>query len=535
MGSNKTFASVRAEDDEEFFGPRYISLDPGQDSLNFISPLSYYDYDNNMIKATQVKYINIADARIYPDQEILFVKPDAKLKTLQNARIVANRTSELHTLYNGTLTINSRNSYTGSADYDYFDELNRKQVIHFKTVQALPGEFTIAKGELIEPDHFTLGPMFRYQGKVMLTADKKYLTFDGATLIETNCDKIPVGWVYFRSEIDPFNIYIPLAEPLIDINRNKIFNGIYVSYDSIHLYPAFLSGRKNYSDKAIVTAGGYLYYDKASQYYKIGSKERLMDPAATGNYVSLQRESCLLYGEGKMDIGANFGQMQHTTVGNGMFDVNKNEVLLDVILALDFYIASSVIEIMAAEVDSLPDLPAVDLSRSTYTKGLIELIGKERFDALRTEISLFGSVKEVPKELKHTIMFNELKLKWNDETNSYLSVGKIGIASINNTQINKRMNGLIEIQLKRSGDICDIYLEMDRRTWYYFGYTRGVMQIHSSNQTFLDKMKDMKPKERRLKVTSGESYIYMVSTDVKKNAFVHRYREIVEGENQENP
>jgi hypothetical protein len=48
-------------------------------------------------------------------------------------------------------------------------------------------------------------------------------------------------------------------------------------------------------------------------------------------------------------------------------------------------------------------------------------------------------------------------------------------------------------------------------------------------------MKDMKPNDRRLKVSSGESYIYMVSTDVKKNAFVRKYREIVEGENQVNP
>ncbi|MBP1668447.1 MAG: hypothetical protein H6Q21_813, partial [Bacteroidetes bacterium] len=518
-----------------FFGPRYISLDPAQDSINFISPLSYYDYDSNLIKATQVKYIDIADARIFPDQELLTVKPDARLKTLQKATIVVNRTSKYHTLYNGIITINSRNSYFGSADYDYADELDRKQVIRFKSVQAEPGQYTVARGDLIEPDHFMLSPAFRYQGKVILNADKKNLTFDGATLIETNCDNLPIRWVYFQSEIDPFNIYIPMAEPLIDVDRNKIFNGIYVSYDSIHLFPAFLSQRKNYSDKAIVTASGYLYYDKASQYYKIGSKERLLDPAATGNYVSLHRETCQLYGEGKVDIGANFGQMKHTAVGNGMFDVNKNEVALDVILALDFYIDPAVIDIMATEIDSIPDLPAADLSRSTYTKGLVELIGRERFDALRTEISLFGTVKEVPKELKHTFLFNELKLKWNNETNSYFSVGKIGIASINNTQINKRMNGLIEIQLKRSGDICDIYLQVDRRTWYYFGYTRGVMQIHSSNQAFLDKMKNMKPNDRRLKVTSGESYIYMVSTDVKKNAFVRKYREIVEGENQENP
>jgi hypothetical protein len=54
------------------------------------------------------------------------------------------------------------------------------------------------------------------------------------------------------------------------------------------------------------------------------------------------------------------------------------------------------------------------------------------------------------------------------------------------------------------------------------------MQIHSSNSEFLDRMKKLKPNERRLKVTSGESYIYMVSTDVKKNTFLRRFREVTE-------
>ncbi|MBN2273090.1 MAG: hypothetical protein JXR41_03035 [Bacteroidales bacterium] len=535
MGSNKTFSQPEASDDEEFLGPRYVSIDPGQDSLNFISPLAHYDYEHNMIKASQVKYIDVADSRIYPDEETLVVKPDALLKPLEKARLMVNRYTRFHELYNGDITIQSRNAYAGSADYDYVDELDRKQVIHFRTVQAEPEKATIARGEIIEADDFTLSPVFQYQGKVTLFADNKYLTFDGACLIETNCDDLPIKWARFSSEIDPFNIYIPLADPLIDVDRNKIFNGIYVSYDSIHLYPAFMAMRKNYSDKAIVTAGDFLYYDKNTQQYKIASKEKLSNPGIPGNYVSLHRETCELYGEGRMDIGAKLGQVQHTTVGNGRYNITENKVALDVILALDFYIDPITIDLMAAEIDSIPDLPATDLNGLTYTKGLVELIGQEKFDELRTEISLFGSVKEVPPELKHTIMFNELKLLWHDESNSYQSVGKIGIASINNTQINKRVDGLIEIQLKRSGDICDIYLQMNRQTWYYFGYTRGVMQIHSSNQAFLDRMKAMKPKERRLKVKSGESYIYMVSTDMKKNTFVRKYRNISEGEEQENP
>ena len=62
MGISKT----TGDEGEEATGPRYISIDPKQDSLNFVSPLAYYDYKENLLRATKVKYIDVADARIFP-------------------------------------------------------------------------------------------------------------------------------------------------------------------------------------------------------------------------------------------------------------------------------------------------------------------------------------------------------------------------------------------------------------------------------------------------------------------------------------
>jgi hypothetical protein len=176
------------------------------------------------------------------------------------------------------------------------------------------------------------------------------------------------------------------------------------------------------------------------------------------------------------------------------------------------------------------------MNTDTYNKGIIELAGRELAGMYKDELNLFGKVKEIPAPLRHTIFFNELKLRWNDETNSYMSYGEIGIGSIDNTQINKRVKGLIEIQIKRSGDICDIYLEIDKTHWYYFGYTRGVMQTHSSNQLYVDRIKVLKPKERKQKIRTragGLSYIYMVSTERKKNAFYYKYLESLKDEKEE--
>ncbi|MBN2481862.1 MAG: hypothetical protein JXB19_08990 [Bacteroidales bacterium] len=533
MGSLNTAAAVPSSGDEFLSGSRYISLDSKQDSISFISPVAYYDYEDNTIKATQVKYIDIADARIYPDGEVLVVNPDGRIQTLTNSAILANRETQYFNLYNATVSVSGRNNYTGSADYDYTDELDQVQVIRFKTLATDENNETIGSGEVIEPDHFTLSPNFMYQGRFFMEAGRKNLTFDGAVMIEDNCDKLSSGWLAFRSEIDPDNIFIPVGEEPADIDRNRIFNGLYMYYDSVHVYPAFLSGRKFHSDKAVVTSSGYLYYEKATQQYLIADREKLLNSNASGNILSLHRETCDLYGEGRLDLGADLGQVKLITLGNASHQMSNNSTELNVILGMDFFIEDKVIDQMAYELDSIPGLQATDLNNLIYTRSITELIGQDKFNALRSEMSLFGAVKEVPSQLRHTILFSELNLKWDDEANSWKSIGKIGIASINNTQINKRVNGLLELQVRRSGDICDLYLEIDRRTWYYFGYTRGVMQIHSSSSQLLEKIKNLKNRQRRMKIKSGESYIYMVSTDAKRNTFYRRYQEEMEAQSRE--
>ena len=100
--------------------------------------------------------------------------------------------------------------------------------------------------------------------------------------------------------------------------------------------------------------------------------------------------------------------------------------------------------------------------------------------------------------------------------------------------MNKKYEGYVEIVKKRSGDLLDIYLKIDNRNWYYFGYSRGVLQTLSSNQQYISLIKDQKVKERRLKVGRGEtSYLYLLSTDRKKNMFLRRWREKLANEQED--
>ncbi len=538
MGSLKQPQSTDTIQGEEVpVGPTYISVHPKQDSLSFVSPLAFYDYSENLIRATDVKYIDVADARIYPDEGEVIIEQDAKMRTLENAKVLANRLTRYHMFHSSTINVYGRKNYEGIGNYDYIDENEEIQLVHFNKIEVDENEKTHASGVIFEPDEFKLSPYYSYQGKVYLNAEEKYLTFDGAVKIEHACESIEPRWLDFNSQINPLSIYIPVPEQPVDINKAKIYAGLFMHYDSVHIYPAFFTPRKNYSDKNLLPVSGFLYYDKGSQLYKISSMPKLIDRELPGNYLSLHREICELYGEGMLDIGANLGLLKLQTAGNFRHYINSNKTTIDLLLGIDFFFSQNILNIMANELDSLQGLQAVDINRTTYNRAMIEILGKEKTQAFKDELNLFGTVKDIPEPIKHTINFTYLKLEWNDESNSYRSVGKIGIGSIDNIQVNKLVDGLIEIQIKRSGDVCDIYLEADKNTWYYFGYTRGVMQVLSSNKEFVDQIIALKPNERKQKISGkglGESYIYMVSTDRKKTLFYRRYLDILEERQNKN-
>ena len=97
-----------------------------------MSPLAVYDYKVNVIKASQVKYIKVADAKIIPDKGNVEIEPRAEFKVLENAISIANLTSHFHTIHTASIKIIGRNSYKGSGDYDYKDETGKIQLIHLR-------------------------------------------------------------------------------------------------------------------------------------------------------------------------------------------------------------------------------------------------------------------------------------------------------------------------------------------------------------------------------------------------------------------
>ena len=419
-----------------------------------------------------------------------------------------------------------KKKYAGTGFVDYVDEVEKVQTIFLQNLSVDTTGQTYASAEIADTANFTLSPNYDFYGKVELLANNEYLTFKGFSRIKHDCDLLGKDWFSFKSEINPDEIFIPIDSTTKDVNKKPLLASVLLSSDSLGIYTSFLNRKKKYSHTEVLQADGFLFYDRASETYKISNKDKIQEMSFGGSFLSLNTKNCKAYGEGEINLGGQTGQVEIKTAGTLQHNQLDNDVIFDLIGTVDFFFTDEALKKMVKSMQEASALDPAKLDRPTFEKGIKELLDKKEADKLIAEANLYGSFKKIPDQLKKTIVFNDLKFKWNDEERSYQSFGKLGISNIGNKQINKYVNGRVELLKKRSGDALTIYLEIDRKNWYFFTYTRGMMQAISSDEEFNTAIKETKPDKRKSKAGRGkESYTFMYSTERKKRDFLRKFDE----------
>jgi hypothetical protein len=284
-----------------------------------------------------------------------------------------------------------------------------------------------------------------------------------------------------------------------------------------------------------MTADGFLTYNKKEKTYIIGSKERITDPDTTGNILTLHKNYCQIYGEGKIDLTADLGQIKIQTAGNGIYKLDEDKFGLNLLMTVNFYFPDACMKFIADTLATMTALRPVDLKSRTYIKGVKELIPYKDATVMFNEQSIFGTVKKIPEQLDKTFVFSDLYLKWNKKLRMWISNGKLGIANVAGTQINRKVNGYLAITRRRSGDSFDLYIEISKDHWYYFHYKRGLMQAYSSEAVFNDIIANIKGNDRKLKIQRGEaSYVFFLSNEKKRNEFLELIGKKVKDTKNEN-
>jgi hypothetical protein len=499
--------------------PTFFATNNTSDTVAFSSWKGSYNLDEEYIEAENINYIHIADALIQPEKGKIVINRRAKIRQMQDAIIALNRK---HILHSAKIDIESTKRYTGSAVYDYVNESKEIQQISFPelTVDTLT---TNAKGYIPVNQKFMLNPYFTYAGDVTLSARADLLLFTGAAGILQKCNLVESYPVKFKATIDPKNVMIPVSDKPRDMNDNLVFSGSFINTDSTHIYPAFLSAQKSWTDVAIVNSIGWLYYDKAKSRYQISSLEKIADPTLPGSMIALDNNFCVLSGEGNLNFGSSLDLVKFSGAGKIIHSIDSGKVDIEAIMAFDFYFLPEALKLMSDEIRMKPTLKAVNLNTDLNNKGMKDLMGTSAAMQIKEEIDLFGSSRNLPKEFIFELLLNEVKLSWNESSSSFRSNGKIGIGFIGPQPVNVYVDGFIEIQRRRSGDMIDIYLKADESTWYYFSYFRGVMMTHSGNDSYNTLIANTKLNTRKHPDSSLKSpYTYMIASEDRLGRFLRR-------------
>lgn len=499
--------------------PTFFSTNNLSDTIAFSSWKGSYYPDKEVIMAENINYIPVADALIQPENGKITISRRASIQELQNAIVAVNNK---HLLHNATINIESSKRYNGSAVYDYVNENKEVQQINFPTL-TVDTLTTSAKGNIPASQKFMLSPAFSFEGDVMLNAKADRLMFTGAAGIVNDCSKIQSFNIKFKSRIDPMNIMIPVGDKPRDHNDNPVFSGSFISSDSLQIYPAFLSAQKSWADIGLVSANGFLYYDKQKSTYIISSEDKIADRSIAGNMVALDRNNCTLSGEGEINFGAKYDLVKMASSGNVTHHIDSGKVTLQTMLALDFYFSPEALNMMAEELRMVPSLKQVNLNSEFNNKGMKDLFGYAAAERIKEEMSLFGTSRNMPKEYTYELFLNDVTLQWNESTSSFRSTGKIGVGFVGTQPLNLYLDGYIEIQRRRSGDMIDVYLKANDATWYYFSYFRGVMMTQAANSKYNSLISELKASARKHPDSSVKvPYSYMIAVEDRLSRFLRR-------------
>jgi hypothetical protein len=507
-------------------GSEYISTDPKQDSLRFFALKATYDIRENLLHAEDARIIRVADAAIFPGDGKLTVNKDGYIQKLIGAAIIANTESKFHHIYDASVNIASRNRYSAKGLYDYKPIEGSPEIIHFDLVAVDTSRQTYAYAHLSDSARFLLSPYFDFQGDITLHAAKEYLNFNGGFRLKNDCDSKMDEWIKFACELNPANIRIRLPEKIKNLRNEDIEASLLYSTVNNKVYASYLQKAEMFSDPAIISAHGTVKFDRTLFQYQVADSARLDDPNMPGSILNLDAEKCILSGEGTVNLCSDLGQVDLLTIGSVKHFIVPDSTIANVFATLDFYFSDEALKVFISDL-ALVNLKATDLNDITYKRGLIALTGKEAAAKLISEVSSYGVYRRFPDELNHSLVLSQVRMVWNPNIKSFVSIGNIGISNIQKEAINKYTEGFVEIGRKRSGDVINAYFELSPSLWYFFSYSNGIMQAISSNKSFNEAMTSVKDDKRRLKVKDKEkAYQFIVSTNEKKNTFLRKMKSV---------
>jgi len=496
----------------------FYSMAVKQDSLQFKSLSAKYDLKTQLIVCDAVEFIQVGDARVFPDSSRVRIRKAAAMDSLKNARLLANYITKYHRFEQANIQIAGRFAYSGNGWYPYYDRDSVKTTIQMAKI-AYEETKTVADGMISDKATFQLSPEFAYFGKVRVEASNPGLILDGSTKLAHPC-QYNKSWMSFKDTVLAKQIQIPISDsPKDAMGKNLAVGFVWRETerkDSLRIYPAFLSVKEGPQDPSVFSASGYIQYNVERKQFELGSKARLERTDSLSNLLVLDAETCELAGYGAINLGIQTGEFKVDLYGKIAYDRNLNKTRISANAKVQIPLDNSILNTMADQFKASENATEWGMKKPIY--------------GLRNSLSYWSNAKEaqevfkdfdeeklkkMPTGLQQTFILSGLVLESfgsDKPTSKKNDKGLIGVAqtvgliSINGQAINQPVE-LTQCYVQCFSDQCNPSLIWELQTFdntrYVLSYEQdkkdGLLSFYSSDKVVLTAIENIKAEKRQSK------------------------------------
>ncbi|MFN4083007.1 MAG: hypothetical protein ACK4K9_05190 [Bacteroidia bacterium] len=492
-----------------------LSTRPSQDSLKFNTTNVMLALGDYVMKCEGIPFITIADSRVMPDSGKAVIRENAEMDMLFNAKIQSDTINKYHRLDKVTIKINGRTDCRGAGNYYYLDKNKKEQVFYMEEIYVANKKHLEGKSLIPDSINFHVGPKLGFRGNTFFKSPDKNLEYNGFFKAEHEMPYPRTDWFRAASPINPDSIFILVGQPLTNLARQALHNGFFISNDSTHVYPAFFSRKRNTSDPELIKAEGVLTFNDKFEEFQLGSTEKIYNISKKGNFMAFNIPKKTVYAEGKFNLGFNTEGFKINSAGYASFSLADTTFGMRQLMTIDMLLPDAALKIMY---DSINENSAKASNQFYDNKvlriGMHELVDEKTEKKLSETIGDELSGKNI-EQLQKSFLITDVVLAWSQPTRSLISVGEIGIRSMDKFLVERKVRAKIEILKKRSGDEFTFYIEPMEGGWYYFKYQRGVMAVLASDPIFNEIIKNGSDKISKQK----EDYKLRQASIAERNKF----------------
>lgn len=529
--SDGKFRVSRMRDSNLLAGSVFYSTVPQEDSLYFMSERALYFLKDPHLYADSVVQIEMADAVVHLPKHIAEVKADERLLPFDSVTIDIGSPLVNHHIYQAVVRVEGGNAYGAKGFLDYRSANDSVTQVRFDTIRVQRdslghcyshGEATIARA-----DSLLLDSHFAFAGTMLLDGFTPHFAFDGGVKPLIECD-IPTGFARFSARLQRDSIMIPLSLPAKSLDGPDVLAGPVMAHDSIHIYSNLLGAKRSFADASFSQPRGFMSYEGRTGFYVVQDSALYANPDTVARRIAFDPALCRTIADGPLTLPFKFGRPKVQATGRMTHSLKESTVLLRVFMDVDFFCSPDALAFVSKSLQSKGSLNPMDMTQGVFLQGLKWRSKHEDYMKVKSQLELFGELKDPLTMLKSTFSFGDMTMRWDATTRSLVSIGQIGVSSVNGESVNRKVNGFVELNRSYKGDALTIYLEPEPGEFYLFIHSGITMHVLSSDQAMLKIINDLKSKKRRLKAEGAEpEYEYAVGTTQQIEEAQRRYKEIM--------